>query len=147
MVRKRFFLGILVIGIFFLCFSMASAEVTETCFSEDWEYGQGDWDIDNGVWEVGTPTAGPGAAHSGSQCAGTVLDGDYPGDTDSRIISPPFRVCEAIGNEEIHLRFWHWFSYSSYDAGYVQVSVWDDSTNAWLPWENVGNSIWDTSPV
>jgi cysteine-rich repeat protein len=32
----------------------------------------------SGLWEVGTPTGpGPGAAHGGTACAGTKLDGDY----------------------------------------------------------------------
>jgi len=50
--------------------------------------GWGGWGADNGVWEIGTPTKGPSASHWGSQCAGTVLSGNYSSDTDSRLISP-----------------------------------------------------------
>jgi bacillopeptidase F (M6 metalloprotease family) len=122
MARKKLFLGIVILGIFFLSFSTASAQIIETVFSENWESGPGNWDVSNGVWQVGAPTAGPGGAHGGSQCAGTVLDENYPPSTDSRLISPPIYLPEVTGDEEIHLRFWHWFSYERYEVGYVQVS-------------------------
>jgi len=140
MVRKSLYIGCLVVGIFFLCFSMANAEVIDTYFSENWEYGQGDWDIDYGVWEVGTPTSGPGDPHGGVQCAGTVLDGKYPDDTDSRLISPSFTLGTISGDEELHLRFWHWFNYYGGDYGYVQISVYDNTTG-WSEWEDVSGNI------
>ena len=139
MVKKSLYLGCLVLGIFLLCFSMANAELIDTYFSEDWEYGQGDWDIDNGVWEVGTPTSGPGAVHSGSQCAGTVLGDNYPNTTDSRLISPSFTLGTISGDEELRLRFWHWFSYRD-DSGYIQISVYDDTTG-WSEWESISSAI------
>jgi len=45
-----------------------------------------DLEIDNGgftaggtsTWQWGTPTSGPGSAHSGSKCWGTTLGGEYP---------------------------------------------------------------------
>jgi hypothetical protein len=50
------------------------------------------------------------------------------------------------GYEEIHLRFWHWFSYASGDQGSVQVSVY--SGGIWGPWENVvGLAITGSSTV
>ena len=143
MARNKLFLGIVILGIFFLSFSTASARVTETIFSEDWEYGSGDWDITNGVWQVGAPTAGPGSAHGGSQCAGTVLDGNYPRYTDSRLISPLIRLPEVSGDEELRLRFWHWFSYSSgdYDHGYVQIQEYDEMTQDWSDWKDISGAI------
>ena len=39
MERNKLFLGIVILGIFFLSFSTASARVIETIFSEDWELG------------------------------------------------------------------------------------------------------------
>ena len=39
MARNKLFLGIVILGIFFLSFSTASARVIETIFSEDWELG------------------------------------------------------------------------------------------------------------
>jgi hypothetical protein len=66
------------------------AAMLETVFTEDWESGQEDWDVRNGVWEIGTPTAGPSECYMGNQCAGTVLSGNYPRGTDSRLGLPTF---------------------------------------------------------
>jgi bacillopeptidase F (M6 metalloprotease family) len=102
-------------------------------YAFDFDQGMGDWAAHNGAWEVGAPTSGPGAAHSGSSVAGTVLAGDYP-NTTSSLVSPTIEL-PAIGTEqEIHLRFWQWFSFGNYDEGNVQVSrqaapgVWSDWT-------------------
>jgi hypothetical protein len=114
-------------------------------FHDDFESGWGSWSTDNGVWEVGTPTAGPPAVHSGSQCAGTVLGGNYPPDTDSRLISHAIHLPEVGPGEEIHLRFWDWFSYAVGDQGYVQVSVY--SSGRWGAWENLGLPITSSSPA
>ncbi|MFB1490660.1 MULTISPECIES: choice-of-anchor J domain-containing protein [unclassified Thiocapsa] len=82
---------------------------------EGFDGGWGDWSATRGLWEVGTPTAGPPACHGGSQCAGTVLDGNYAAYTDSRFMTPPIRLRDE---PNISLNFWHWFSFSSYDAGF-----------------------------
>ena len=142
MERNKLFLGIVILGIFFLSFSTASARVIETIFSEDWESGLGDWDISNGVWQVGEPTASPGDANGGSQCAGTVLDENYPRYTDSRLISPSIRLPEVSGDDELRLRFWHWFSYSGGDYGYVQIQEYDEVTQEWpSDWKNISDAI------
>ena len=110
------------------------------------ETGWGDWYADRGVWQVGTPTAGPGGCHSGTQCAGTVLNGNYPAYTDSRLISPTITLENVSGAEEIHLRFWQWFAYYPYGVSYsndyatVQISTDDGQT-----WTSVGNRIQDYS--
>ncbi|MBW2663913.1 MAG: choice-of-anchor J domain-containing protein, partial [Deltaproteobacteria bacterium] len=115
-------------------------------FTGDFESGWQDWSADRGVWQIGTPTAGPEECHSGLQCAGTVLDGNYPANTDSRLISPSINLPH---DEEIYLRFWHWFSYAGgghCDVGYIQVSVWDEGTGEWSNWTNIGNPVTDSSP-
>jgi len=45
-------------------------------FTEDFEGGGGSWSA-AGDWQIGTPTAGPLAAHGGTKCAGTNLSGNY----------------------------------------------------------------------
>ena len=109
--------------------------------SGDFETGWGDWSADRGVWQVGTPTGGPGSCHTGTQCAGTVLDGNYPANTISRLIGPTVVLPTVSSAEELQLRFWQWFSYSSGDSGQVQLSVWDPVGQAWGAWTAVGNSI------
>jgi hypothetical protein len=110
---------------------------------EDFELGIGDWAAERGTWEVGEPTAGPDSAYSPPNCAGTVLDGNYWEPVDSRLISPPFVVPPATDNPA--LQFWHWYSFSDYDYGEVQIKVngglWQaisnqftaTSSNAWTP--------------
>jgi bacillopeptidase F (M6 metalloprotease family) len=116
-------------------------------FTGDFEAGWGDWSADSGVWEVGTPAAGPPSCYNGSQCAGTVLSGNYPSQTDSRLVSPSIVLPAVTGGDEIHLRFWQWFSYAANDGGYVQISVYDDATGTWSAWANIGNPIVNNSSV
>ena len=83
--------------------------------------------MDGGVWAVGVPTAGPGAAYSGSKCAGTGLTAGNPNEANALLICAPFTVPAASDNPR--LRFWHWFSTESgYDYGQVQIKV---GSGAW----------------
>ena len=78
--------------------------------------------------------------YESAQCAGTVLDGNYAGHLDSRLISAPLQLETVSGDQELHLRFWHWFSYSSYDSGTVQISVYDTEAGTWSIWESVSEA-------
>ena len=115
-------------------------------FGNDWESGIGNWSADNGLWQVGTPTTvGPASCFSGTQCAGTVLDGNYPPTTDSRLISASVILPTVAGTDELHLRFQQWFGMGGNDAGFVQVSVFDPLTSSWGPWTTEGTAITDSS--
>ena len=105
---------------------------------EDFEIGWGDWYAENGVWQIGVPTSGPGSAHSGTNCAGTVLGGNYPQYTSSRLISAGFALPQADGMEQVQLRFWQWYNYAN-GAGYVDLSVW--TNGAWGAWKQVGSPV------
>ena len=87
---------------------------------EDFESGVGNWSADNGLWEVGEPPFDP---HSGSNCAGTVLDGDYANYANTRLISPEVILTPIFGQSPM-LFFYHRF-YIEYDddKGFVQLSV------------------------
>ncbi len=91
---------------------------------EGFEAGLGDWSVDAGTWEVGTPTSGPNKAHGGTNCAATVLAGDYGWNVDTRLISPPFPV-PSSGNPA--LRFWQWYNFVN-ALGFVEIR---SGTNAW----------------
>ena len=86
---------------------------------------------------MGVPHSGPWAAHSGSSVAATVLDGNYPDDTPSLLVSPPFVVPPA--DQQPRLRFWHWWSFWCDDYGQVQVK----GTNG--VWEAVTGGYWTDS--
>ena len=140
--RFLFFLGLVV---FF--FSTAFPAHADTVFSEDFESGGSGWTIDNGVWEVGVPTSGPVGCQEGIQCAATVLAGNYPASTDSRLISPAIQLPEVSGSDEIELRFWHWFSFGAWDGGRVKISEetapgqWSDLTELTY-YEGNSSGIW-----
>ena len=97
------------------------------------------------MWQVGTPTAGPGSCYNGSQCAGTILDGNYGAHTDSRLVSPTLQLPVVSGTEEVHLRFQQWFSYAGGDWGEVHISVWDAASGTWGNWANLGTVAANTS--
>jgi hypothetical protein len=131
----------------FLLLAIALPVHAEILCEWDFETGAPGWSIENGIWEIGTPiNVGPESCRDSTQCAGTVLDGDYEPYTDSRLITPSCDLRELEAGEEAHLRFWQWFSYSSYDAGYIQISIFDP-TLGWSEWINIGNTIVDTSPL
>ncbi len=94
-------------------------------FETDWAGWKADYiggkATDFAIWEIGVPTSGPGAAHAGTNVAATVLNGNYPDDRDSRLVSPPFVVPTADLNPR--LRFWHWWSFGACDFGQVQIST------------------------
>lgn len=120
---KRKILAILVVVLCFpaLFLMPSQAKAEDIVFIHDFEDGGPDWWADNGTWQIGPPTTGPGSAHSGLECAATVLDGNYANGVRSHLVSPEFVVPPA--SENPRLRFWHWFSFASGDYGEVHIRV------------------------
>jgi hypothetical protein len=116
----------------------------EIIVQDDFEAGWGSWYSDNGIWDLGEPTVGPAAAHSGSNCMGTILDGNYPYGPDSRLNSGPIVLPDIADDEEIILVFWNVFSWSGADYGEIQVKIFDDGD--WSDWTSLGK-INSNSPV
>ncbi len=141
--------GLFVAFLSLLLFAGAFPVAATVIFSDDFETGQGDWNIENGIWEIGTPTSGPNGCHGGANCAGTVLSGNYPDCTDSRLISPPITLPAVTGHEEIQLRFWHWFYYQpgGADWGVVQISAYNPDTLKWSGWADISGAIWEIGAV
>jgi hypothetical protein len=103
--------------------------------SDDFESGWGGWYSNRGLWQLGTPTSGPGSAHSGSNCIATILAGNYPFRPDSRLISPVVDLETLAEDEEIVLRYWQHFAWApSSDRGLVQISVYNDVDDIWSDW-------------
>jgi hypothetical protein len=99
-----------------------------------------DWAVDAGTWEIGMPASGPNAAHTGINCAGTILAGNYPNNVDSRLISPAFTVPSSTNQA---LCFWHWYNFNN-ASGYVEVRVGNGSWTQLSPAYLNGNSggVW-----
>jgi len=66
------------------------------------------------------------------------LDGNYPAYTDSRLVSPTIEIPISGG---CSLCFFHWFSFSSDEAAYVQIQAYDDVAGAWSAWTTLGGSF------
>ena len=119
-------------------------------FSGGFETGWGDWFADNGVWEVGTPSiVGPSACHTGTVCAGTILAGNHPPNTASRLIFPDIQLPTVTGLNEIHLRFWDWHQYINIGnrGGQFQIAAYDPATQTWSDWVNQGPMVTASSLV
>ncbi|MCK4773261.1 MAG: hypothetical protein KAT30_00695, partial [Candidatus Krumholzibacteria bacterium] len=95
---------------------------TETpLWTEDFEGGwMFDWSITAGTWQVGVPSSGPGRAIDTTRCAATVLAGNYPEGVSSRLKRETTFVVPPA-SENPRLRFWHWYSFSCSDYGYVEI--------------------------
>ena len=119
-------------------FQFDGSSKNSVLYREDFETGASGWTITNGVWEIGSPSSGPDTAHGGSSCAATVLDGNYPNNANTRLISPSINL-PALTDSMSHLMlsFWHWFQIESgYDYGYVEIS-----TDGGSSWTQVGSSV------
>jgi len=104
---------------------------------ENFETGIGNWYASKGVWEVGKPSFN---ASEGQYCAGTVIDGDYPPYSNSRLISPEITLIPEQGQSP-KLRFCHQFSTaSSADWGVVQIcendGEWEDISPKFSLWSS-----------
>lgn len=105
---------------------------------EDFENGWSDWSAEHGVWQVGLPSFGAGAAHHGNGAAGTILNGNYPAITTSRLVSPEFILPRIGADDLLLLRFWQWFAYAGGDSGTVQIS--QRTASGWSDWQTLSKT-------
>ena len=95
-------------------------------YSEDFNSSNGGYSS-TGSWQWGTPTSGPGSAHSTPYCWATNLSGDYPDDASDQLVSAPI---DLSGCSSATLSFWHWYSTeSSWDG--CQVFIGNSSSGPW----------------
>ncbi len=99
-----------------------------------------DWSM-SGDWQVGVPSASdePSAAHSGQNCAGTIIGGNYHDDNDwdtCAMVSPPVDLTVATAPQLTFYQFLD--TETSYDGGTVWVS-----TDGGATWTYLDNSFVD----
>ncbi|HUF60983.1 MAG TPA: LamG-like jellyroll fold domain-containing protein [Verrucomicrobiales bacterium] len=95
-------------------------------FSSDFEDGAGAWTVGlTGLfpetatnWEIGTPTSGPGEAHSGTQAFATDLDADYVNSTAIYLRSP---VIDFTGAGRPRLTFWYYLDVGLDEGGRLNL--------------------------
>ena len=91
-------------------------------YQENFEASNGNFTASpsSNAWEWGTPTSGPGSAHTGTKLWATILSGNYTDNADWKLTSLKF---EALQNNPI-LRFWQWYNTElNYDGGNVKIST------------------------
>jgi len=104
-----------------------TAVVGNPSYFADFEADDGQLVADAG-WAWGTPSgAGPGGAHSGTHCWGTVLDGNYPSlscfnlDLNQELV---------VGSTEATMEFWMWRDCEGFFDG-MNVKVSTDGGATW----------------
>ena len=102
---------------------------------------QSDWETDNeAVWQIGAPTVGPpevggSRAYSPSNCAATVLGGDYPRSGSARLVSPMSVVPVSPHGSKTVVRFRQWYHYAAGDGGQVQIAALGET--GWGAWSDL----------
>ena len=110
-------------------------------YQEGFENNNHGWSTSNVVWEVGKPTSGPNKAYSGTNCAATVLGGNYPHNTDSRFLSPYIVIPEKVNEDEIlYLSLWEWHYIWLGDITQLEIKKREDST-----WKQFGTNYVENS--
>ncbi len=122
------------------------ASLPPLLYSEDFEADNGSFAPGgtNRSWEWGTPTRGPGSAHSGSNAWATDLDDDYNNNEDSTLTSPTINLSAAAG-EFIEVSWWQWLqTESGFDFASVEAS--NDGGSNWTviygPTSGLVDSAW-----
>lgn len=91
-------------------------------FVWDFEDYDGDFVQTGDVWEWGSPTTGPGDAHSGVNVWATVLDGNYPNSADATLDIPAITL--SASKPYAMMSFWHYYYIeTNYDGGNVKIST------------------------
>ncbi len=96
----------------------------------------------DGDWELGTPTAGPSTAYTGTQLVGTVLDGAHSVGLVSSAITPEIDLTQWT---EALLEFRSWYqTEENWDGGRIRIST--DNGESWdvlTPGDGYPNWIFD----
>ena len=91
-------------------------------FVWDFENDNGGYTPSGGVWEWGTPTSGPGGAHSGTKLWATILAGNYPNNANATLDLPAITV--GADRPYSVFSFWHWYNMENeFDGGNVKIST------------------------
>ncbi|MCD6163504.1 MAG: T9SS type A sorting domain-containing protein [candidate division Zixibacteria bacterium] len=92
---------------------------------ESFEVDGAGWQGDD-IWEWGSPTSGPDYAYHGDNVWATVLDGDYPNNTDCALYTPYYSISDSLA----FLSFYQWYETQQADGGNISIS----SDGGWT-WE------------
>jgi|GEM_PF-226243 len=93
-----------------------------------WDFEDGTADFTStGEFALGTPSSGPGEAHSGSNTWGTNLTGEYGSDVHSTLTSPEIDLTNYASPV---LKYFQWYDTEGYfDGGNIKIST--DGGSTW----------------
>ncbi len=125
------------------CTAPGYADMAEVMYSEDFESDEGGFSetvvSGSAMWEWGSPVTWPESCGGGSNCWGTVLNGDYPNSSQAYVISPVIDLQSAaapltlLWDQANHIETFAW------DQGRVEISI---DGGAWdVLWENPGSTV------
>jgi len=93
---------------FLIVFLGIPLSVESKIYSEGFENGWNGWYADKAIWQVGKPSKErPDTAYKGLNCAGTVLDGKYPSNSKSSLISPKI-ILPRVQHKKVAPSINHW---------------------------------------
>ena len=115
---------------------LAPVVIPPPIYSENFDVSNGGFSVDpssvNSSWAWGTPTSGPGAAHSAPNVWATNLAGNYPLNSDDYLVSPDIDLSAYTGST-LAISWWQWLQTESCcDPASVQVS-----NNGGVSWTTV----------
>lgn len=119
-------------------------------YTQDFEANDGGFTVSGTTtWAWGTPTSGPGSAHSGSNAWATNLSGAYNDFEDGYITSPVIDLSAYAGNPII-FDWWQWLQTES-GFDYASVEVSNNGGTSWTtvygPIDGTVDSVWTEHSV
>jgi hypothetical protein len=99
-------------------------------YAEDFEANDGGYTTSGTTsWAWGTPTSGPGTAHSGTNVWATNLSGNYNNNEDGYITSPDIDL-SAYAGQSTTLFWWQWYEGENC-CDYISLEVSNDGGATW----------------
>jgi len=109
-------------------------------YSQDFEAGHGGFSPGGTTsWAWGTPTSGPGSAHSGAKVWATNLTGNYGNNENGYTQSPDIDL-SAYAGQDLFVTWWQWLQTESlFDVASVEVS--NDGGINWATVYQAGGNV------
>jgi hypothetical protein len=119
------------------CITINTTSITALPFSSTFDSTNTFYTDAMGIWQLGTPNASIiNSAYSGNNAWATVLNGNYPNNTQTYLYTPVYNFAGAglTSSDTVMISFFHWMNFADVtDFGQVQYS-----TDGGLSWDQLG---------
>ncbi len=127
------------------CTAPGYVEIRQDLYFEDFESGPGGYSENVvsglGMWEWGSPVTWPEACAGGSNCWGTVLDGNYPDDSEAVVFSPIIDLRSASGPLVMTWDQANHIETFSFDQGRVEFRFIPGPSPVFVLWESPSGTV------